>query len=416
MPKMPFPKINLRIIRNILLIVILVVVSFSSGYTTGYKGFTASLKEFPKVAIDRGVPQEKDELNFDLFWQVWDTLQLKYFDSTKLIPSEMVYGAIRGMVAAVGDPYTSFIPPREYKVVQEDLNGSFEGVGIQIGYKGTQLAVIAPLPNSPAEEAGIKAGDLIIGIKDDRKGIDRGTVGINLTEAVQIIRGPANTPVTLTLLREGEEDLIVTEVVRKSIDVPSVTLSYEGDNGSVAHIKVLKFSGETIAEWEKFVPEILSKPNLKGIIVDVRNNPGGYLQGAIDLASDFLETGEVMVIEEMGGSKEESEYRVEKLGRFRKIKMAVLVNEGSASASEIFAGAIKDNKRGDIVGSVTFGKGTIQEPQEVEGGAGLHITIARWLTPNGTWVNDGGLKPDVEIEDNEETEEDEQLQEALRLF
>lgn len=415
MAKMFLPKIDFKMIRNLFFIIIFTVIVFSFGYTAGYKGFRASFEGYPKVTIDRITPQDKNDLDFSLFWQVWDSLQLKYYDPDKLIPSEMVYGAIRGMVAAVGDPYTAFIPPKEYKVVQEDLNGSFEGVGIQIGFKGTQLAVIAPLPDSPADLAGIKAGDLIVAIKDDLKAIDRGTVGINLTEAVQIIRGPANSKITLTLIREGESDPLVKEVVRKSINVPSVAVSYEGDEGSVAHVRILKFSGETQGEWEKFVPEILSRTNLKGIIMDVRNNPGGYLQGAIDLASDFLETGQTVVIEESGNSRK-NEYLVEKLGRFRKTKLAVLVNEGSASASEIFAGAVKDNDRGKIVGTVTFGKGTIQEPQEVEGGSGLHITIARWLTPSGFWVNEVGLKPDIEVDDNEDTSEDEQLQEALRLF
>lgn len=285
-----------------------------------------------------------------------------------------------------------------------------------IGFKGTQLAVIAPLVDSPAEGAGVKAGDLIMGIKDDTKGLDIGTAGINLTDAVQYIRGPAGSKVTLTLLRESVDEPIYAEIVRESIEVPSVKVTYEGENEEIAYVRILKFSGETQGEWEKYVPELLSKTNLKGMIVDVRNNPGGYMQGAIDLASDFLEIDDPIVIEEEGSKKVRTEYNVEKLGRFRTIKLVVLVNEGSASASEIFAGAIKDNDRGEIVGSVTFGKGTIQEPQVVDGGAGLHITIAKWLTPNGTWVNEEGLKPDIEIEDNEETEEDEQFQEALSLF
>jgi len=415
MVRIDFPKMNYKLLRNIFLTVIVVLASYAIGYTSGYKGYSASLLEFPNVTIDRTVPDDKKELNFSLFWQVWDTLQVKYFDKGKLIPSEMVYGAIQGMVSAVGDPYTAFIPPKEYKIVQEDLNGSFDGVGIQIGFKGTQLAVIAPLPNSPAEAAGVKSGDLIMAIKDDLKDIDVGTMGMSTAEAIQIIRGPANTKVTLTLLREGVDDPIVTDIVRKNIDVPSVEVTYEGENDSVAYVKILKFSAETQTEWEDYIPEILSKSNLKGMIFDVRNNPGGYLQGAIDLASDFLEIGDNVVVEE-SGEGQRTEYRVEKLGRFRDIKLIVLVNEGSASASEIFAGAIKDNDRGEIVGVTTFGKGTIQEPQVLEKGVGLHITVARWLTPDGTWVNEGGLKPEVEIEDNEETEEDEQLQEALRLF
>ena len=415
MARISFPRINFKIARSFFLVIVLSVFFYSLGYLSGYKGLRADLNGFPRVTIDREIPQDMGELNFSLFWQVWDTLDSKYYDKGKLIPSEMVYGAIRGMVSAIGDPYTAFIPPKEYKVVQEDLNGSFEGVGIQIGFKGTQLAVIAPLVDSPAETAGIQAGDLIAAIKDDNKGIDIGTVGINLTEAVQIIRGPANTKVTLTLLREGVDEPIITEIVRQSIDVPSVKVTFEGEDESVAYVRILKFSGETQEEWEEYIPQILSRTNLKGMIVDVRNNPGGYLQGAIDLASDFLEINETVVIEEKG-SNQKTDYKVEKLGRFRNIKLVVLVNEGSASASEIFAGAIKDNNRGEIVGTPTFGKGTIQEPQTIEGGSGLHITIARWITPSGFWVNEGGLKPDIEIENDPDTTDDEQFQEALRLF
>ena len=325
----------------------------------------------------------------------------------------MVYGAIEGMVSAVGDPYTVFLPPDKNKVVQEDLQGTFEGVGIQIGFKGNQLAVIAPLPGSPAEAAGVKAGDFIMGILDEEKGIERGTVGISLADAVQAIRGEAGSKVTLSLLREGLSEPILVDITRAAIDIPSVELSFEAE-GRVAHIKLFKFGGETDGEWETAVAEILKRPEVEGIVLDVRNNPGGYLLGAVDIAGEFLKTGKVVVIEERAGTKDS--YVVENVGRFLNTPLVILVNEGSASASEILAGAIKDNKRGKIVGEVTFGKGTIQEPQQVNGGAGLHITIARWLTPNGTWVNDGGLKPDVEVTDDPATEDDEQLREAVKTL
>jgi carboxyl-terminal processing protease len=411
-----FLKIDYKLIRRIFLVIFIISLSFSGGYIFGYKGYTTTIDGFPKVNIDRTNPEDMGELDFSLFWKVWDTLGEKYYDPDKLIDSKMVYGAISGMVAAIGDPYTAFIPPKQYKVVQEDLSGSFEGVGIQIGFKGTQLAVVAPLIDSPAQAAGVKAGDLILGIKDEAKDLDISTAGININDAVQYIRGPAGSKVTLILLREGVDEPIEAEIVRESIDVPSVKVTYEGDDGQIAYVRILKFAGETEGEWEKYVPEMLSKTNLKGMIIDVRNNPGGYLQGAIDLASDFLEMDDLVVIEEAGSKKIRTEYRVEKLGRFREIPLVVLVNEGSASASEIFAGAIKDNDRGEIVGVDTFGKGTIQEPQVVNGGGGLHITIARWLTPSELWVNEKGLKPDINVEDNEETEEDEQFQEALRMF
>jgi len=342
-------------------------------------------------------------------------LGVKYYDKSKLIPSEMVYGAIRGMVSAVGDPYTVFLPPQEKKVVQEDLQGTFEGVGIQIGFKGTRLAVIAPLPGTPAEKSGVKAGDLILVIRDESRRIDQGTDGISITDAVEAIRGPAGTTVTLTLLRDGKDEPFDVDITRQSINVPSIVLEYKGDNNSIAYIKVLKFSAETSGEWEEAVIELVKRNDLKGIIIDLRNNPGGYLEKAVELASDFLENKDTVVVEEGAGGVK-NDYKVEKIGRLRKVNLVILINEGSASASEIMAGALRDHDRAKLVGSTTFGKGTIQEPMDVDGGAGLHITIAKWLTPSGFWVNEGGLKPDVEIEDKEDTEEDEQLQKAVELL
>jgi len=413
MSKINFLKFNLRLVRNALTLAIIVSVSFGLGYTSGFKGYKASLG-FPEVKISREIPQNQN-VDFELFWKVWDTLGAKYYDKSKIIPSEMVYGAIRGMVSALGDPYTVFLPPQEKKVVQEDLQGSFEGVGIQIGFKGTRLAVIAPLPGTPAEKAGVRAGDLILVIKDESRKINEGTDGISITDAVEVIRGPAGTSVTLTLLREGKDEPFEVEVVRQSINVPSIVLEYKGDDDSIAYIKVLKFSAETTAEWEEAVIELVKKSNLRGVILDLRNNPGGYLEKAVELSSDFLENKDTVVIEE-GGDGTRNEYKVEKIGRLRKVDVVVLINEGSASASEILAGALRDNNRAELVGETTFGKGTIQEPMDVDGGAGLHITIAKWLTPNGLWVNEGGLKPDIEIEDKEDTEEDEQLEKAVELL
>jgi len=413
-PNSPLPKTNFTLIRYLILAVIVLAATFSAGYLIGFKGYQGSLAEFPKVTITRELPPDKKDLDFSLFWRVWDTINTSYFDKEKVIPANMVYGAIEGMVSALGDPYTVFLPPDKNRVVQEDLLGSFDGIGIQIGFKGNQLAVIAPLPNSPSEKAGIEAGDFIVGIKDEAKGIERGTVGISITDAVSAIRGPAGTIVTLTLLREGQEEPIVVDVVRESIDVPSVTLTFVGDDENIAQVRLLKFGGETEAEWEEAVIEILKKQSLKGIVLDLRNNPGGYLQGAVDIASEFMKTGRVVVIEERGEQK--SEYVVEKIGRFPNTPLVVLVNQGSASASEILAGALRDDKKVKLVGEKTFGKGTIQEPQQVDGGAGLHITVARWLTPSGVWVDGEGLTPDFELEDNGETDEDEQLQKGIELL
>jgi carboxyl-terminal processing protease len=398
--RLPSPKIDLRKLRIAVVTILAIGLSFSGGYFLGRRGFVASVVKFPTVTISREVPPERD-LDFSLFWRTWDTLEANFFDRSKLVPSEMVYGAIKGMVNAIDDPYTVFLPPKENRVVQEDLKGSFEGIGIQIGFRGNQLAVVSPLPDSPAEKAGVLAGDYIIGIKDELKEIDRGTVGITLPD--------------LTLLRNESEEPIAIDIVRASIDIPSLILDFVGPNENIAHIKLLKFGGETKTEWERAVRTILKKRNLTGIILDVRNNPGGYLQGSVDVASEFLRNGSVVVIEEKSNG-EKDEFKVERIGRFPDTPVVVLVNKGSASASEILAGALRDIRGIQLVGEQSFGKGTIQEPQQIENGAGLHITVARWLTPSGFWVNEGGLEPDVVLEDNPETTEDEQLQEAIRLL
>ncbi len=399
--------------RYLLLAFLLILVSFGSGYAFGRKGYFLELKQFPGVNLSREIPTDK-KLDFSLFWGVWDLLEASYFDKSKLVPTTMVYGAIEGMVRAVGDPYTVFLPPEENKVIQEDLSGNFEGVGIQIGFKGTQLVVIAPLPNTPAEKAGIKAGDFIVGIKDEQKKIDRSTVGINLPDAVQAIRGPKGSKVVLILLREDSDEPIETEVIREAIDVPSVLLSFVGDDKSIAYLQLLKFGGETEDEWDREVREILQKPGLQGMIFDVRNNPGGYLQGAVDIASEFLKEGTVVIEENAEGRK--NEFKVNRRGRLTEIPLVVLVNRGSASASEILAGALKDYHRATIVGETTFGKGTIQESQPVDSKAALHITIARWLTPSGFWINEEGLEPNVKIKNDFDTAEDEQLQEAINIL
>ncbi|MEK7550351.1 MAG: S41 family peptidase [Patescibacteria group bacterium] len=408
-------KFNLVKIRKVILGVSLFAVIFSGGYWFGVNGYKVSVEKALKVKIDRTTPPDKNA-DFSLFWRVWDTLGVKYFDKTKLVPSEMVYGAIQGMVAALGDPYTVFLKPSENKIVREDLNGSFEGVGIQIGFKVARLVVIAPLADSPAEKAGVKAGDYIIHIKDEAKEIDTGTSGIGLPDAVAAIRGKTGTKVTLTLAREGSEEPIIVEITRAKLDIPSVVLKFE-DN--VAILKVNKFAAETSDEWNKAVKEINDKcqmTNVKcGIVIDLRNNPGGYLQASVDLASDFIEIGKTVVVEERSDGTR-NEFKVERLGRLMKYKVVVLVNDGSASASEILAGALRDQKGIKLVGVKTFGKGTIQEPIEINGGSGIHITTARWLTPNSIWVNEKGLEPDVKVDGDEKTETDEQLEEALKLF
>lgn len=421
-------KLTIFQIRQITLFALFAVVFFAAGFFVGQERLKLSTEGGrPKVTISRELPPSKQSLDFSLFWDVWDRLHREYYQREKLDPAQLVYGAIKGMVAAAGDPYTAFLPPSEQKRTTEDLQGSFDGVGIQIGFKGTQLAVISPLDDTPAQKAGIQAGDFILWIKDEKRAIDKGTVGINLPEAVDAIRGPSGTEVTLTLSRQGVDKPFELKVRRAKIDVTSVKVSFL-EEGAV-HLKLISFGAETSREWEKGLSEITLKCQIspvslsetgrapttcKGIILDLRNNSGGFLNGSVFIASEFIKAGTVVIQEKASG--EQTKLSVDRRGRLLETPLVVLVNKGSASASEIVAAALRDHNRAKIVGETTFGKGTIQDAQELTGGAGLHITTARWLTPDGVWVNDKGLEPDIKVEDKSDTEEDEQLNEAIKIL
>ena len=411
-------KVGFSKVRKFILIFVIAVVTFAGGYFLGVKGYKAEVTKSLQVNISRAIPPDKN-VDFSLFWQVWDTLAAKYFDQSKLVPAQMVYGAIAGMVSALGDPYTMYLPPSQNKIVNEDLSGSFEGVGIEIGYKNTHLAVISPLPGSPAEKAGVKPGDYIVHIADIKKAVDVDSGSLALSQAVDYIRGPAGTVVTLTLVRDGNANPIIVPLTRAKLIIPSVILSWVGKDSLIADIKIAKFDSATVGEWNKKVAEltdkcVTQKVVCKGIIVDLRNNPGGYMQSAVDIASDFVSMGTTVVIQQNGdGTK--VEYKSDNLPRLENYKVVILINAGSASASEILAGALRDDKGIKLVGDKSFGKGTIQEPVEVTGGSGLHVTTAKWLTPKGTWVHDKGLTPDVEIA-NKEASADAQLDAAINLF
>ncbi len=405
---------NLRKTRTTILAVFVAVGFFAGGYLAGYHKVSVSAQDFSDVKINRETPPDRD-VDFSLFWKVWDTLSASYVDKSKLVPSQMVYGAIKGMVSSLGDPYTAFLTPAENKVTTEDLQGNFDGVGIQIGYRDKQLAVIAPLPGTPAEKAGIQAGDYILKIEDKAKNIARETGGMNLPEAVQIIRGNKGTKVTLTIFREDMLEPQEIELTRDNIDVPSVVYKAVGQNGEIAHIRVLKFGAETKIEWVKAVSEAIAKGNDDKIILDLRNNPGGYLQAAVDLAGEFVPAGTTVVVEEKGNGEKEN-YKTSTAGKLSSSRVVILVNKGSASASEILAGALRDLKKYPIYGVVSFGKGTVQEPIQMGDGSNIHVTIAKWLTPSGEWVHEKGLTPDTEVEQNIDTTEDEQLDSAINAL
>jgi len=409
-------KMTLTQVRKILLMVAIAFFAFGSGFYLGQRKIKLEFEGYqPKITLDRQVPVGKEDVNFSLFWNVWDQLAANYLDKGKVDAKKMVYGAISGMVSSLGDPYTVFLPPQEQKLSQEDLAGSFEGVGIQLGYKDQKIAVIAPLSETPAEKAGVKPGDLIVNIKDSAKNIDKNTDGMNLQEAVNLIRGPKGSKVLLTLNRVGKGDFEVS-LERSTIVVKSVELSYK-DN--IAVLKLTRFGERTYSEWITAIDEISAKyqkGEITGMVLDVRNNPGGFLDGSIFIASEFLKDG--MVVKQDNGQKGGTQtYTVNRTGKLFDIPLLVLINPGSASASEILAGALQERNRAKLVGEKSFGKGTVQEAKELTGGSGLHITVARWLLPSGKSIDKEGVNPDYEVkmDENDQTI-DPQLDKALEIL
>jgi len=354
-----------------------------------------------------------EEIDFSLFWEVYHKLQEKFVDKGKFDTQKMIYGAISGMVKSLGDPYTVFFLPEETKRFEEDVKGIFEGVGMEIGIKKGQLQVIAPLEGTPAQKAGLRAGDKILKINDKE------TVDLTTDEAVNLIRGPKGTEVKLTILREGWEKPKDFKIVRAVIEIPSLKWEVKSapEGYPIIYLKIYQFSEKASFDFSKAAIEILSEPSQK-IILDLRDNPGGYLEVAQDIAGWFLEKGKIVVIEDFGKG-EKKEYKSEGNGLFSNYKIVILINKGTASASEILAGALRDNRGILLIGEKSFGKGSVQELEKLREGSSLKITVARWLTPKGNLISDVGLEPDIKVEMTEEDYEegrDPQLDKAIEVI
>jgi carboxyl-terminal processing protease len=393
--------------------VLIALLTFILGWQVGTREVDIRFQNFrPNVTVASKEPPKDVNIDFKLFWDTWELVSQKYIDKGAIDQQKMYYGAIQGMVAAVGDPYTVFLPPEVQKASKEDLGGSFEGVGIELGFdKEKRLVVVAPLDGTPAFKAGVKPQDLIVSI--DKKN----TLGMTRDEAVKLIRGPKGSEVTLTMFREGDDDTREVKLIRDTIVIKSVTLSFKDTptGKKIGVIKLSRFGERTEEEWNGAVSEILAQ-GARGVILDVRNNPGGFLDGAVFISSEFLDNGDVVIQE--NSRKERFPKRVNRSGKLLKLPMITLVNKGSASASEIVAGALQDRKRSRLVGEKTFGKGTVQETEDLPGGTGIHITTHKWLTPNGRWANDTeGFEPDVVVEpDKEDDSKDLQMDKALELL
>jgi len=415
-------RLTLKQIRSFFIGLIILLLGGFLGYFASQKQIfvkrnSSSISNDLKLNFSSLKPAAK----MDLFWEVWDKVSQSYLGRKDLDPKKMVYGAISGMVASLGDPYTVFLPPSDNKEVKADLRGDFEGVGIQIGFnKDQRVTVIAPLAGTPADAAGLKSGDVILKIVDVAQKVNKDTAGMALQDAVDLIRGAKGTSVTLTIGREGLNKPFDVNLKRETIVVKSVNVKFvEKEGKEVAILTLSRFGDRTDDEWAEAVKTIKAeeakKPNFSGVILNLRNNPGGYLDGAVFIGSEFLSSGPV-VLQDRGADGKET-YSVNRQGQLLREPLIVLINGGSASASEIVAGALQEAKRAKLVGEKSFGKGTVQEAQDLEGGAGLHVTVARWLTPSGKSIDKEGIKPDFEVKPEEKDQtKDLQMQKAIDLL
>lgn len=375
---------------RIFAVLVIVVVAFCIGVIFGRS-------IVPSADTLLSIGSSKNKVDINLFWQVWDILDSEYVEKDKVSEENKMYGAIKGLVDSYGDQATVFLDPKE----TEDFNMSnsgkyFEGIGAELGYKEGAIIIVSPIDGSPAKEAGIRPGDYILAVDDYQI-----KSGDNVYEIVQKIRGEAGTKVKLQILHRGDLEPIELEITRGQITVPSMSLSYIGDNKDIALIDIARFTEASLGEWKgkwDAITQDIIENDVEKIIIDLRGNPGGYFDAGVYAADDFIDIGEIISQQEDGKGNIQT-FDSEKGGRLLGKKVVILVDEGSASASEIFAGALQQNGVAKIVGTKTYGKGTAQTVIDLSGGSSIHVTILKWLLPDGTWLTtDNSITPDVVVE------------------
>jgi len=391
---------------KVLGLIILVLFVFTLGWNIGANQTRLDKNASIEQQISRFYGNEK--VDMQLFWDVWSLLASKYVDPQALDYKSMIYGAIRGMVFSLEDPYTTFLTPKENKDFQNELEGVLEGIGAELTLRHDLITIVSPLKGSPAKRAGIQPEDIILKVD----GVD--TEEYTFEQAVMKIRGPKGTKVTLTIARSGHDEPLEIEIIREVINVNSVEWEMKDD---IAIIELNQFGDKTKVEFNRAINEILPQ-RPKGLILDLRYNGGGYLDGAVDIASEFIEEGKVVSVKKRNPEEDEVIY-VNGRARVANIPLVVLINKGSASASEIVAGAIRDHNRGIIIGETSFGKGTVQEVANLIDGSSLRVTIAKWYTPNNVNISEVGIEPDIIVErttEDFEENRDPQLEAALEYL
>ncbi len=411
-------------------LILVIVIAFLAGYYIGVSKVTFDWNNYhPQVnVINKEPPSDIKNVDFSMFWTVWQQINNSYYDKKAIDPTKLLNGAISGIVSSLNDPFTMFLPPNQNADFKSAMAGQFDGIGAELSMVDKAIVVVAPLDGSPAQRAGVKVGDIILKVDH------QDTLGWSLGQAVSRIRGPKGAAVVLTVIHKDNKKSVDIRIVRDTITVKSVSgwvkkikdidsLGSVVRKGSskdkeIAYIRLSQFGDQTNQDWlalvDKLNLQIKNNKDFRGIVLDLRNNPGGYLTDATFIASEFIKSG-VVVSEEKGSEK--TDLSVSRQGLFTDVPLVVLINGGSASASEIVSGALRDHKRALLIGEKSFGKGTVQEAEDLGNGAGLHLTIAKWLTPNGTWINKKGLIPDYTVVlDPKDPSHDTQLEKAVDIL
>ncbi|HSX09359.1 MAG TPA: S41 family peptidase [Candidatus Saccharimonadales bacterium] len=414
-------------------ITIIVIITFLVGYYVGVTNISFQWNNFqPDVEVSSKAPPPSVQfVDTNRMWLVLQKVEELYYDKTAINANKMLDGAISGMVNSLGDPYTLYLPPTQNTNFKQGLAGQFEGIGAELGMNGKSVIVISPIEGSPAIKAGIKPSDTIL--KVNGKDIS----GMDLTSIVNMIRGPKGTKVTLSVQHKGSSKIIDIPIVRNTITVKSLAtwtkkvndiplINHKADalsqagNDKIVYIRLSEFGDNTNSEWHQIAlsinKQLQSDKSIKGVVLDLRNNPGGYLTDAIYIISEFVKSG--TAVEQEDGNGKITSYPVNGKGMLTDVPVVVLINKGTASASEITSGGLRDNHRAELVGTNSFGKGIVQEAFDLGDGAGLHVTVAKWLTPDGTWVGNGkdgkGLTPDITVQlDPKNPTHDTQLEKAV---
>ncbi len=403
-------KEKIRIYLIPLMVVVLMGLATLNGY---YWGQTVNHSLIIK-GVDNITGGKIENKDFNTVWQVWDLIKKDYLKADTVKDQDLIYGAAAGLATSLKDPYTLFLNPEESKKFNDDIKGSFVGIGAEIGYRGDFIVVIAPLKNSPAEKAGLKSGDKILEL--DGKSV----LNVSVDDLVKKIRGPRGTFLTLTVLRNGEEKTRKIKIERDKIEVPTLDWEMKGD---IAYVQLYSFNENSAKLIVDSFNSALTK-GANGFVLDLRGNPGGYLEVAVGLAGIFVDNGQVVVSEEFNNGKKD-EFKSRGTAVLKDFPLAILINKGSASASEILAGALRDYNNTPLVGEKSFGKGTVQELKELPDGSTLKMTVAHWILPKGDIIDGKGIEPnypvampedkDLKLDDSGRPLSDPQLDKALQV-